>query len=99
MDIITLQCSSLVKTQGSLSFEEIGEVVELYENQIFEDGLYKNGPTIVELPLNQLQAEKQEVVVYLPVNSQVQDGDKYTWVDHLSFKEVLRKRVPFFNDV
>ncbi|MGT2787748.1 hypothetical protein ACVRX5_09600, partial [Streptococcus loxodontisalivarius] len=42
---------------------------------------------------------KQEVVVYLPVNSQVQDGDKYTWVDHLSFKEVLRKRVPFFNDV
>lgn len=65
MNIITLSCHSLVKIQGRLSFEDIGVIVESYEEQVFEDGYYKNGPTIVEFSLDDVTNEEQEVTIYI----------------------------------
>lgn len=99
MDIITLSCHSLVKTQGRLSFEDIGAIVENYEEQVFEDGYYKNGPTIVEFSLDDVTNEEQEVSIYLPVNNAVESGENYSWVEDYQISQAVRERVPFLSDL
>ncbi len=99
MDIITLNCHSLVKTQGRLSFGDIGEIVACYEEQIFEDGYYKNGPTIVEFSLDDVANEEQEVTIYIPVNSAVESGENYSWVEDYTISQAVRERIPFLSDL
>lgn len=99
MDIISLRCHSLVKTQGRLSFEDLGMIVASYEEQVFEDGYYKNGPTIVEFTLDDLGNEEPKVSIYIPVNSAVESGENYSWVEDYQIEQAVRERVPFLSDL
>lgn len=99
MDIMSLTCHSLVKTQGVLPFEAIGDVVAAYEEQVFEDGYYKNGPTIVEFSLDEASQEEQKVTFYIPVNGQIEDGERHDWVAEYQVDQAIRERVPFLTDL
>lgn len=99
MDIISLHCHSLIKTTGRLPFEDIGAIAAAYEEQRFEDGYYKNGPTIVELTLDDVNNEEQAASIYIPMNSEVSDGENYSWVESYQIEQAVRERVPFLSDL
>lgn len=99
MDVMSLTCQGLIKTQGKLSFEDIGMVVAAYEEQVFEDGYYKNGPTLVEFSLDKVSQSEQEVTFYIPVNSQVEEGENFSWLEEYHIERAVRERVPFLTDL
>lgn len=84
----------LVKKTVRIAADQLPDLFEYTEYLPFEFGVYKDGPTFFEITPSQFQEEKQEYGIYIPVNTEVNSSEDFTYVPSLEIKGV-RKRVPF----
>ena len=96
MNIVSIESQGLVVTQGhQVPVEMFSELISNYEYQLFEEGYYKNGPTMAEFKISDFKKELLDVTIYIPVNAPVEEGENHKWIDHLKLESCLRKRTPF----
>lgn len=95
MDIMSLQTQGLLVTQGQIPMDIFMDLIEEYEDQLFEEGYYKNGPTMAEFRLSDFKEDEQLVTIYIPVNAEVEGNEQAKWLDSFSIKKALRERTPF----
>lgn len=94
MDTISLEMNNLVYTEVKTVPENFLSLVLQSEELLFEDGFYKNGPTLIEIKPTELEQEEQTYKFYIPVNEPVENGSSKL-VEQLHFDKLLRQRVPF----
>ena len=68
------------------------------EELTYEEGFYKNGPTMIELKPTELSEEEQTYKCYIPVNEPVESGEIFT-VENIHYDHLVRKRIPFDDEL
>lgn len=70
IDMIALEMEDLIYTEVEATPEHFPDLLLQAENVPFQDGYYKNGPTIVELKPTEFDTqEKQTYKFYIPVST------------------------------
>ncbi|MGM0214468.1 hypothetical protein [Enterococcus sp. AZ109] len=94
IDTISLEMNNLVYTEVKTVPDNFLSLVLQSEELLFEEGYYKNGPTLIEIKPTEMELEEQTYKFYIPVNEPVDNGNSKL-VDNLHFDKLLRQRVPF----
>lgn len=94
MKVSSLHVEKLMKIEETLKNDEFFEAMLSCDQILFEDGYYKNGPTIIEMDPSLFNQQKQTFQFYIPVNQNV-EVENGQWIDVLDCPYVLRERVPF----
>ena len=94
MDVISLEMNNLVYTEVKTVPDNFLTLVFQSEELLFEDGYYKNGPTLIEMKPTEFEQEEQTYKFYIPVNEPVENGSSQV-IEELKFEQMVRQRVPF----
>ena len=94
MDVVSLEMNNLVYTEVKTVPENFLTLVFQSEELLFEDGYYKNGPTLIEVKPTEFEQEEQTYKFYIPVNEPVENGSSQL-IEELKFEQMVRERVPF----
>ncbi|MBC9722780.1 MAG: hypothetical protein H9W82_16340 [Lactobacillus sp.] len=98
MDFVSLEMNNLVYTEVKTIPDNFLDLVFQSEELLFEDGYYKNGPTIIEVKPTEFEKEEQTYKFYIPVNEPVENGSS-KMIEKLEFDQIFRQRVPFDNGI
>ncbi|OJG59218.1 hypothetical protein RV07_GL002696 [Enterococcus malodoratus] len=94
MDVVSLEMNNLVYTEVKTVPDNFLTLVSQSEELLFEDGYYKNGPTLIEVKPTEFEQEEQTYKFYIPVNEPVENGSSQL-IEELKFEQMVRQRVPF----
>lgn len=94
MDVVSLEMNNLVYTEVKTVPDNFLGLVFESEELLFEDGYYKNGPTMIEVKPTEFEQEEQTYKFYIPVNEPVENGSSQL-MEELKFEQMVRERVPF----
>lgn len=94
MDVVSLEMNNLVYTEVKTVPDNFLGLVFESEELLFEDGYYKNGPTMIEVKPTEFEQEEQTYKFYIPVNEPVENGSSQL-IEELKFEQMVRERVPF----
>ncbi|MBM7642766.1 hypothetical protein [Streptococcus loxodontisalivarius] len=96
MKAINVEFHNLACAETRIDTKEFFKTLLSIERQVFEDGLYKNGPTVIETNLSTFgQQGTYDYKFYVPVNAQVDANEDFTYVKHLVLNNIYANRVPF----
>ncbi|WNZ88152.1 hypothetical protein QYR55_08720 [Streptococcus iniae] len=94
MDIIKSEPHNVACLEKMATKEELISLVLGSEKQIFVDGLYKNGPTMISISMSGFRSkEPQKVKVYIPVNIEIEANDSFSFIEHLVLENTVVKRL------
>lgn len=100
MDIIAVHQDNLIVANKHLKGELFAELVEESERLGFGEGLYKNGPTIVSMPVKQFFEQEIDFKLYVPISEYVETADTdFTWQKSLDISKAVSVRMPFGDKV
>lgn len=94
MDVVSLEMNNLVYTEVKTVPDNFLTLVSQSEELLFEDGYYKNGPTLIEVKPSEFEQEEQTYKFYISVNEPV-ENDSSQLIEKLKFEQMVRKHVPF----
>ncbi|WP_432228231.1 hypothetical protein ACQ3MN_07920 [Enterococcus faecalis] len=89
MDVVSLEMNNLVYTEVKTVPDNFLGLVFESEDLLFEDGYYKNGPTMIEVKPTEFEQEEQTYKFYIPVNEPVENGGS-------QLIEELNKSIDYF---
>ncbi|MGT2809171.1 hypothetical protein DIX60_08735 [Streptococcus iniae] len=94
MKLINCKMTKLMKMDLTIESEELFDIILRAERQVFEDGLYKNGPTVIKSKLSDFPHDGiTSYTVYIPVNEEIENNKDFTYVDQLILPAVAGNRV------
>lgn len=94
MDIVSLEMENLIYEEIEAKYGNFLPALQQMEELVFEDGFYKNGPTMIEMKPTEFEDEQQHFKFYIPTNEPVSNGTSEI-VEELKIAKALHKCVPF----
>ncbi|EGP4764928.1 hypothetical protein QRK71_000538 [Enterococcus faecium] len=91
---VSFEMNNLVYIEKKATTDQLVDLILHSEELVYEEGFYKNGPTMIELKPTELREEKQIYKFYIPVNEPVEGGDIFT-IESIHYDYLARKRMPF----
>lgn len=94
MELLKSELHHVACLKGLGTKDDLLSLVLQSEKQVFVDGLYKNGPTMVSISLSEFKkTEEQPITVYIPVNLKIEEEGEFTYIEHLVMEKVFLKRL------
>ena len=75
---VSLEMNNLVYIEKRATTDQLVDLILQSEELTYEEGFYKNGPTMIELKPTELREEEQTDKFYIPVNEPVESGEIFT---------------------
>lgn len=94
MQLAKFELHNLLEVEETISGHQFFELVQTVERQVFAEGLYKNGPTVIETKLSVFgKPERHPYKVYIPLNKKVDHLG--TWRKSFKVEKVAKLRAAF----
>jgi hypothetical protein len=95
---VSLEMNNLVYIEKRATTDQLVDLILQSEELTYEEGFYKNRPTMIELQPTELSEEEQTYKFYIPVNEPVASGEIFT-VENSHYDHLVRKRIPFDDEL
>lgn len=94
MKFVKSEMHNIAYTEEVAESKDFFPLVLAAEQQVFTDGLYKNGPTMIETRLSTFgEPGEQLYKIYIPVNEKIQAGDGFKYIKRLILEQTLSNKV------
>lgn len=94
MELVKFELHNLLEIEENISGHQFFELVQTVERKVFAQGLYKNGPTVIETKLSTFgKPEVNPYKVYIPLNKKVDNLGK--WCKTLKIAKAAKLRAAF----
>lgn len=94
MELLKTELHNLACLEKMATKDDIIDLVLGSEQQIFVEGLYKNGPTMISISLSEFRKkDPQPIKVYIPVNIKIEETDSFKYIEHLTMEKSVMKRL------
>lgn len=93
---VNIHMDNVLKRNMKIKLKKLLEIMDMAESFPTVDGIYKQGPSIIEFDSTELDKENMNMILYIPLNISVNSTSDFDYIPFIDIKGVKKRFI--FNE-